>query len=117
LQLTNDLRIAHARMRFYLTRSQLNLGVSWQQTIDTDMSLRDWRARRVLAIVAVWIVGLLIVAAVRAAALAEEVRHGESAAEVYVAIRLWGGPWLLFGPPLLLSAAWGFARWRSRPAS
>jgi hypothetical protein len=54
---------------------------------------------------------------VRSAALAEDFRHGEAADDVCVAIRLWGGPWLLFGPPLPLTAAWRFARWRSRPAS
>jgi len=59
---------------------------------------------------------LLVVSIARAAILARQTAP-PSTDELYITVRLIGGPWFLFGPPALLVATWWATRRPHRPAS
>jgi len=79
------------------------------------MALRDWRPRRIIGRSLGWAAIVFGVSVARAAMWERSV--GPTADEVYVAVRLVGGLWLLLGPPVLVALVWWFSRRGSRPAS
>ncbi len=74
-----------------------------------QMSIRTWRFRRVLGIAFLWVLLLLVTSIGRAVVRARD-GAPPSTDELYVVIRLLGGPWLFFGPPALILVAWLVAR-------
>jgi hypothetical protein len=81
------------------------------------MSFRHWRPRRILGISLLWMLSLWAVAVVRGGILwARQIRQENQGADLYVIVHTPGGAWALLGPPLLLLAAWRWAR-QSRTVS
>ena len=80
------------------------------------MALRDWRLRRLVGLSFLW---LLIFAAGVATYTDLQIRKLEReypGRPAYFVANVPAVPYLILGPPLLLFAAWAWAR-RSRPAS
>ena len=80
------------------------------------MSFRDWRTRRIVGLTLAWILGVFAWVATVSTLRAREEERKHPDATVFVSVHVPGGLSLLFGPPLLLVAAWLSSR-RSRPAS
>ena len=72
------------------------------------MSLRDWRARRIIALCVVWIVGVLSWSIIRAVLVARASEAGSD--DLSIIVRVPGGAWTVVGPPLLLLALWSWNR-------
>ena len=59
---------------------------------------------------------LFAISVARAAIRTRRLTPQNTLDEVYVVIRLIGGPWLMFGPPALLIVVWCAVRFSSHPA-
>ena len=80
------------------------------------MSFRTWRFRRIVGVAILWML-LLLVVSIGRATISTPQATTPSMEELYVTVRLVGGPWLLLGPPALLAGTWWATRRLRRPAS
>jgi hypothetical protein len=74
------------------------------------MSFRAWRARWIVALSLVWIVGVIAWNVVRSVRWGRQFQTSSESDHYYVFLHLPGGIWLVVGLPLLLLAVWLWQR-------
>jgi hypothetical protein len=74
------------------------------------LSLRTLSPSAVVGASVLWMIALFAVSIARAVIRTRQLAPPNTSDEVYVIVRLIGGPWLMFGPPVLLLVAWWAVR-------